>query len=71
MDETPLGDPILVELRRIAGDRNAEQLRDFFMILPLTSEVDALAFLRTVPEGATPSEMQRMVVAYRAEHRSI
>jgi hypothetical protein len=58
-------DPIARELLRIMGVGKSDGLANLFMILPLVDEADALRFLKSVPNGATPEQIQCMVDAYR------
>ena len=64
-------DPVETELLRIAGNRDPAELKEFFLILPLIDETDALSFLRTVPAGAAPDMVQRMASAYRAARSDV
>ena len=60
---------VLQELRRILGDRaDAPGHTEFFELLPLVSDRDAIDFLRTVPAGADFDELPALASAYRATH---
>lgn len=58
--------PLIQELLRVVGDGGQEE--EFFRLLPLVDEADALAFFRTVPDGASADLIQRLAVEYRAAH---
>lgn len=57
--------PIYRELSRIFGDLETEGATKFFLLLPLVSEKDALAFFRTVPAGTPWEALEGLVTAYR------
>ncbi|MGH7648801.1 MAG: hypothetical protein ACREND_11835 [Gemmatimonadaceae bacterium] len=58
--------PIYRELSRIFGDPETEGATKFFLLLPLVSEKDALAFFRTVPAGTPWEALEGLLTAYRA-----
>lgn len=58
--------PLIRELLRVVGDGSQDE--EFFRLLPLVDEADALAFFRTVPSGASADVIQRLAVEYRAAH---
>jgi hypothetical protein len=62
-------EPIVRELERLReGARARGGTDEFFMLLPLVTEADALAFLRTVPTGTLVEELPPMARAWRAAH---
>jgi len=61
-------DPIYREIARIFGNLETEGATRFFLLLPLVSEEDALAFLRTVPAGTAWEALAGLAIAYRAAH---
>jgi hypothetical protein len=65
----PEEEPILRELERLRdGARARGGTEEFFTLLPLVSETDALAFLRTVPTGTLLEELPERAAAWRAAH---
>jgi hypothetical protein len=63
-------DPMYRELTRIFGDLELEGSTKLFFLLPLVSEDDALAFLRTVPSGTPWADLASLAADYRATHPS-
>ena len=62
-------EPILRELERLReGARARGGTDEFFTLLPLVSEADALAFLRTVPTGTLVEELPQLAAAWRVAH---
>lgn len=65
----PEEEPILRELERLReGARARGGSDEFFTLLPLVNEADALAFLRTVPTGTLVEELPPLAAAWRAAH---
>lgn len=60
--------PIVRELTRIFGDSAAAEGSQGFYLLPLVSETEALAFLRSVPAGTPWAELPALAAAFRAAH---
>jgi len=62
-------EPILRELERLReGARARGGTDEFFTLLPLVNEAEALAFLRTVPTGTLLEELPPLAAAWRAAH---
>ena len=61
-----LDDELGRELERVFGDGSG--LPGNFMLLPLVSSADALAFFRTVPAGTPFDQLPGLASAYRAAH---
>ena len=65
----PEDEPIVRELERLRdGARARGGTEAFFTLLPLVSEADALAFLRTVPTGTLLEELPQLAAVWRAAH---
>lgn len=60
--------PIVRELTRIFGDLDAAEGLQSFYLLPLVSEAEALAFLRSLPAGTPWSGLPELAAAFRAAH---
>ena len=58
--------PIYRELMRIFG---APPSQEFFLLLPLVNETEALVFLRGIPTGTPASELPALALAFRAANR--
>jgi hypothetical protein len=61
-------DPMYREIARIFGNPEMEGVARFFLLLPLGSVEDVLAFLRTVPAGTAWEALAGLAIAYRAAH---
>jgi hypothetical protein len=65
----PEDEPIMRELERLReGARARGGTDEFFTLLPLVNEADALAFFRTVPTGTLMEELPSLARAWRAAH---
>jgi hypothetical protein len=60
--------PIVRELTRIFGDLDAAESSGGFYLLPLVSEEEMLAFLRSLPPGTPWSELPQLAATFRAAH---
>ena len=57
------------ELARIWGSAEGAPSSPAFVLLPLAGDQDAIAFLRTVPTGVSPSQLLQLAEQWRARHR--
>ena len=63
----PEDGPIIRELERLRdGARARGGTDEFFTLLPLVSDAEVLAFLRTVPTGTLAAELPPLAAAWRA-----
>lgn len=60
--------PVYRELSRIFGDLEKTGETKFFLLLPLVTEDEFVAFLQTVPAGTPWQRLSELASAYRAEH---
>jgi len=60
--------PVYRELSRIFGNLDERGETRFFLLLPLVSQDDTLAFLRTVPAGTPWEKLLDLAIAYRDQH---
>ena len=60
-------DAVLRELQRIVSDGDGA-IAEYMLVLPIVNEAEAVAFLQTVPTGATVEELHEIALAYRQKH---